>query len=148
MKVFLAADHRGLELKNILRDWLKGEGYETADLGATESDKDDDYPDFGFVLAKKVAAEPGSFGVAVCGSGVGMGIAANKVDGVRAVLAHDVKLAVAAKRDDDVNVISIGTDFISEEQAKGIIKAVLETNFSGAARHRRRIDKITRYENG
>lgn len=148
MKVYLAADHRGLDLKNILSGWLKGEGYEVEDLGAVELDKDDDYPDFGFILAEKVAGEPSSFGVAVCGSGVGMEIAAGKVKGVRAVLAHDAKLTAAARRDDDVNVISIGADFVDEGTAKEIVKAALETSFSGEGRHQRRIDKIAQYENG
>lgn len=148
MTIYLAADHRGLDLKNILRDWLKEEGYEVVDLGAAELDKDDDYPDFGFALAKKVAGERDSFGVAVCGSGVGMEIAAGKVKGVRAVLAHEAKLAAAARRDDNVNIISIGADFVDEETAKEIVKAAIETEFSGQERHQRRIDKITKYENG
>ena len=148
MKVYLAADHRGLDLKNILSGWLVEEGHEVIDLGAVELDKDDDYPDFGFVLADKVAGDPGSFGVAVCGSGVGMSVAAGKVKGVRAVLAHDAKLAAAARRDDDVNIISIGADFVDEGTAKEIVKAALETGFSGEERHQRRIDKIAKYENG
>lgn len=148
MTVYLAADHRGLDLKNVLREWLQQEDYEVVDLGAVELDKDDDYPDLGFALAEKVAGDSGSLGVAVCGSGVGMEVAAGKVKGVRAVLAHDAKLAVAARRDDDVNVISIGADFIEEEQAKEIVKAALETSFSGEERYQRRIDKIKQYEDG
>lgn len=146
MTVYLAADHRGFELKNVLRDWLKEGGYEVVDLGAVELNKDDDYPDFGFALAEKVAGEPGSLGVAVCGSGVGMEVAAGKVKGVRAVLVHDAKLAAAARRDDNVNIISIGADFVDEGTAKEIVKAAIETEFSGEERHRRRIDKIKQYE--
>lgn len=148
MTVYLAADHRGFKLKNALRDWLKGERREVVDLGSLELDKDDDYPDLGITLAEKVAGDSGSLGVAVCGSGVGMAMAAGKVKGARAMVAHQPELAAAGRRDDDVNVISIGADFIDEEKAKKIVKAALETNFSGEERHKRRIEKIRQYENG
>lgn len=148
MTVYLAADHRGLVLKNALRDWLEGEGYEVKDVGAKALDKEDDYPDFGLALGEKVAADISSLGVAVCGSGVGMAMAAGKVKGVRAVAAHDARLVTAARRDDDVNVISLGADFIDEAKARVVVKAALETTFTGEERHKRRIEKIKEYEDG
>lgn len=147
MTVYLAADHRGFELKNALRDWLREEKHKVVDLGALELDKDDDYPDLAITLAEKVTGDWGSLGVAVCGSGVGMAMAAGKVRGARAVAAYQPEPVAAGRRDDDVNVISLGADFINEGRAKTIIKAALETNFSGEERHKRRIEKIRQYEN-
>jgi len=148
MKIYLAADHRGFDLKNKLRDWLNEEGHEVEDFGADKYDEDDDYPDFGIPLAKQVAAsKERCLGVTVCGSGVGMSVVAGKVKGVRAVVASDAAIAKAARRDDDVNVIALGPKFVDFEQAKEIVKAAIETDFSGEERHQRRLDKIADYEN-
>ncbi len=148
MTVYLAADHRGIELKDSLREWLESEGHEVVDVGAKEYNEGDDFPDFGIPLAEKVAGDSGSLGVAICSSGVGMGVVTGKVKGIRAVVANDPELAAAGRRDDDVNVIALGSKYIDAEKAREIVRAALETSFSGAERHRRRIDKITQYENG
>lgn len=148
MTVYLAADHRGFELKNALRGWLESEGHEVVDVGAKEYNEGDDFPDFGIPLAEKVAGDSGSLGVAICGSGVGMAVVAGKIKGIRAVVANDSELAAAGRRDDDVNVIALGSKYLDAEKAREVVKAALETSFSGAERHQRRIDKIARYENG
>lgn len=149
MQVFLGADHRGFELKNILRDWLREEGYEVNDLGAEVLDENDDYPDYGIKVAQAVAEDPANrFGIAVCGSGVGMSVVADKVKGVRAGQIHDPRIAEMARRDNDINVLTLGADFIDSEQAKEVVGAWLKTGFSGEERHVRRIGKINQYENG
>lgn len=148
MTVYLAADHRGFELKNALRGWLESEGHKVVDVGAKEYNEGDDFPDFGIPLAEKVAGDSGSLGVAICGSGVGMAVVAGKIKGIRAVVANDPKLAAAGRRDDDVNVIALGSKYLDAEKAREVVKTALETSFSGAERQQRRIDKIARYENG
>lgn len=148
MTVYLAADHRGFELKNALRGWLESEGHEVVDVGAKEYNEGDDFPDFGIPLAEKVAGDSSSLGVAICGSGVGMAVVAGKIKGIRAVVANDPKLAAAGRRDDNVNVIALGSKYLDAEKAREVVKTALETSFSGAERQQRRIDKIARYENG
>lgn len=147
MHVYITADHNGFELKNILRDWLVGEGHEVTDLGPDEFEKTDDYPDYGVKLAKSIAEDPANnFGIAVCGSGVGMAVVANKINGVRAGLIHDPVIAKAARSDDDINVLALGAQYISEEQAKQVVTAWLNAKFSGEERHTRRINKVKQYE--
>lgn len=144
MEIYLGADHRGFKLKNRLRDWLKEQGHAVVDVGPKEYDKTDDYPDFAFEVAKN--ARDGKLGIVICGSGAGMAVAANKVRGVRAALIHDPELARAAKSDDDINVLALGSDFISEERAKEVVETWLSSQYSGEERHTRRIKKIEEYE--
>ncbi len=147
MHIYLAADHKGFELKNKLKEWLVDEGHEVTDLGADKYDEGDDYPDFGIPLAKQVSAsKEKSLGVTICGSGVGMSVATGKVEGVRSVVVSDAVMAQAARRDDNVNVIALGSDFTDFEKAKEIVKAAIETDFSGEERHKRRVGKIMEYE--
>jgi ribose 5-phosphate isomerase B len=146
MKPYLAADHRGWELKNKLKDWLAAEGHQVTDLGAAEYIENDDYPDYAAALAKAVIGEPEARGIAVCGSGVGVAVAANKIPGIRAALIHDPQIAVAARQDDDINVLALGADFLTLDAVQEVIQAWLTTPFSGEERHRRRIDKIKRLE--
>ncbi len=147
MNIYLAADHNGFELKNQLVEWLKTEGHSVNDLGPTALDPTDDYPDFGIQVAQQVSQDPkGRFGILLCGSGVGMAVVADKVPGIRAALIHDTEIAKAAQRDDDINVLALGADYISFDQAKEVINAWLHTPFSGEERHRRRITKIAEYE--
>lgn len=149
MDIYIGADHRGFTLKEKLREWLQGEGHNVTDVGATQEEADDDYPDYGAKVAEAVAEAPDKRrGVVLCGSGVGMAVVANKVIGTRAALVHDAKLAEAARRDDDINILALGADFISEVAAKGVVTAFLSTPFSGEDRHVRRVQKITTYENG
>lgn len=143
MKIFLGADHRGFALKNELAAWLKGEGYTVEDLGAAEYVADDDYPDYGFAVGKAVAESPRERrGIVVCGSGVGIAVAANKVPGIRAALMHDPAIAAASRNDDDTNVLALGADYLNLETAKEVAMRWLATPFSGEARHQRRINKL------
>lgn len=146
MRIQIAADHNGFEMKNALVAWLQEEGHEVTDLGPSKLDPDDDYPDYGIKVAKAVAADPTQRGIVLCGSGVGMAVVADKVKGIRAGLIHDPKIAAAARNDDDINVLALGVEYISTEQAKEVVKAWLGNNFSGEERHKRRIKKIQQYE--
>jgi ribose 5-phosphate isomerase B len=145
--IYLGADHNGWQMKNELRLWLRDEGYKVVDLGPKEFDKSDDYPDYGFKVATAVATNPtNGLGILLCGSGAGMAVAAGKVAGVRAALMHDAKVARSARQDDDINVLALGAGFIDLVTAKEVIKAWLETDYLGEARHVRRLDKIRNYE--
>ncbi|MDZ4225548.1 MAG: RpiB/LacA/LacB family sugar-phosphate isomerase [Candidatus Andersenbacteria bacterium] len=146
MKVFLAADHRGFTLKEELKSWLEEEGREVVDLGAESLVEDDDYSQYGIKLGEAVEAEPGSFGVGVCGSGIGMAVAANKVRSVRAGLVHDVEIVKIGRSDDNMNVLALGADFISLEQAKEVVRVFLDTAFVNNERHQRRLNEISAYE--
>jgi ribose 5-phosphate isomerase B len=147
MRVHLATDHAGLEFKDELTRHLTGKGYEVVDHGAYEYDAEDDYPAFCIAAAEAVAAEPGSLGVVFGGSGNGEQIAANKVVGVRATLAWSIATAQLAKEHNDANVVGIGARQHTQEEAFAIIEAFLETPFSQAERHIRRIGQIAEYEN-
>lgn len=147
MHIFIAADHNGFEMKNELRDWLTEEGHTVEDLGPTEHDKSDDYPDFGIKVAEAVAQDPDNrYGILLCGSGVGMAVAADKVRGIRAALIHDPEIASAAQRDDDINIVALGAEYIDIDTAKKVIMNWLTTPFSKEERHVRRIGKIINYE--
>lgn len=147
MKIYIAADHNGFEMKNEIADWLRNQKHDVTDFGADEFDKGDDYPDYGIKVAEAVAKDPDNrYGVLVCGSGVGMAVIADKVPGIRAALVHDPKIAEAAQRDDDINVLALGADYIDANRAQDVILHWLNTPFSGEERHERRIQKISDYE--
>lgn len=147
MEIYLGADHRGFALKEQLKSWLERQGHKVVDLGATNLEVTDDYPDFALSVAEAVAAEPDArLGIVICGSGAGMDVAANKVRGIQASLIHDAKMAVAARRDDGLNVLALGADFISLEQAQAVIESFITTGVSADARHVRRRNKIADYE--
>lgn len=139
--VALAADHAGFELKNLLRDELKASGYPVVDLG-TNGPESVDYPDFGRRLAEQVAGGQARFGIAVCGSGIGISIAANRVTGCRAALVHDALTARLARDHNDANVLAMGARVIGVDTAKDCMKIFLETPFSGGERHARRVAKL------
>jgi ribose 5-phosphate isomerase B len=140
--IYLGADHRGFELKNKIKKFLEELGYECEDLGAFEYDKDDDYPDFAKAVARKVIESSKNRGILICGSGVGIAIAANKIKGIRAGAILKPEQARATVNDEDLNILSLSADYLSEDQAKEIVKTFLETKFSGEPRHKRRINKI------
>lgn len=143
MQIYLGADHRGFELKEKLKEWLKDHGYHVEDLGAHKIEPEDDYPDYAIAVAKKVAESPEeNRGVLLCGSGAGMAIAANKIRGIRAAVAWNEQSAGHARTDDDVNIIAIAADWTPPEQAREIVKTFLETPFSAEERHVRRLGKI------
>lgn len=147
MKIFLGADHRGFELKEKLKEWLATKGHEVHDLGAHRLKPDDDYPDFAISVAEKVAPDPENHrGILLCGSGVGMDVVANKVRGIRASVAWSVDAAAHARSHNDANIISIPADWTPPEAAAEIVRAFLETPFSGEGRHIRRIEKIAKIE--
>ncbi|MDB5187716.1 MAG: Ribose 5-phosphate isomerase [Candidatus Kaiserbacteria bacterium] len=142
MIVHIGSDHRGFTLKESLKKYLSDNGHTVTDWGAITYVLDDDYPVYGKAVANAVAKDTTSMGIVICGSGGGISIAANKVPGIRAVLAHDETLARAVRNDDDANVLALGADSISAEHAHDIVAAFLNTPFSADARHVRRINEI------
>jgi ribose 5-phosphate isomerase B len=142
----VAADHGGFELKEYLLTWLKERGYEIIDFGNNTYKPDDDYPDYILPLAHALRAGDIWRAIAVCGSGVGASIAANKVLGVRACLIHDSFSAHQGVEDDDLNMICLGGRVIGNAFAKELIKIFLSAEFSGAERHRRRLEKVKAIE--
>lgn len=148
MRVYLAADHAGFELKSHLLKALGEQGYEVVDVGAHEYDAQDDYVSFCVDAAEQVVANPGSLGVVIGGSGNGEQIAANKVKGARAALAWNIDTAKLAREHNDALLVGIGARQHTTEEATEIVSAFLETKFSGEPRHQRRIDQVSAYENG
>ncbi|HWC23557.1 MAG TPA: ribose-5-phosphate isomerase [Flexivirga sp.] len=146
MRVHIGGDHAAYELQRALVTWLAEEGHDVVDHGAREYDELDDYPVFVLRAAEAVAAEPDSLGVVLGGSGNGEQMAANKVKGVRAALCYNSELAQLARQHNNAQVISIGGRFNTVEESKEMIKVFLETPFSGADRHQRRIDMVGDYE--
>ena len=146
MRIHIAADHAGFELKAALVEHLTAGGHDVVDHGAHEYDALDDYPAFCFSAGEAVVAEPGSLGIVLGGSGNGEQIAANKVRGVRAALAWDVDTATLARTHNDANVISVGARKHSVDDAIALVEAFLAEPFSGDDRHQRRIDQLAAYE--
>jgi ribose 5-phosphate isomerase B len=145
MRVFIAADHGGYELKEVLKSYLGDKGIKVIDVGNSEYDPNDDYPDFVLPLSEKVSKE-GGVGIVIGMSGNGEQIAANKVEGIRAALCASSKLAKKAREDNHANVLALGADFIDETTAKETVDTFLKTEFSKEERHVRRVKKITSYE--
>ncbi len=148
MKIGIAVDHGGFNLKEIVIDHLRKKGHEVIDFGAFAYDASDDYPDFVVPLSKAVAEKTVERGIAVCGSGVGANIAANKVPGVRAALITDPFSARQGVEDDDLNLVCIGGRVLGNSLALELVDIFLEARFSGAERHRRRLKKINDMEGG
>ncbi|MBD2758442.1 ribose-5-phosphate isomerase [Yimella sp. cx-573] len=146
MRVHIGGDHAAFELQRALVDWLGEEGHEVVDHGPKEYDELDDYPVFVLRAAEAVAADPGSLGIVLGGSGNGEQMAANKVEGIRAALAYSTELAQLAREHNDAQIVSLGGRFHTQEQAQAIVKVFLETPFSGADRHQRRIDMVEKYD--
>lgn len=146
MKVFLGADHRGFARKEALKPWLASRGYEVVDCGNAVLDRADDYPDFSFAVADAVIQDPSARGIVLCGSGVGVTIAANKVRGARCCSGISVAEVKRGREDDDLNILAISADYTPERRAKEMIEAFLTTLFIGDDRHRRRLGKIAARE--
>lgn len=140
MRIAIASDHAAIELKATLRDWLLEEGHEVADLGP-ETAESVDYPDFGYDLAAVVAEGTADFGVALCGSGIGISIAVNRNAGARCALVSEPLSAELARTHNDANVIAMGARLIGPEMAKACLAAFLDAEFAGG-RHQRRVDKL------
>ena len=143
----IAADHGSFELKQYLLGVLRAAGYQVTDFGDLQTQPDDDYPDFVVPLARAVSAGIVERGIAICGSGVGASIAANKVAGVRACLIHENFSAKQGVEDDDLNLICLGGLVVGHETARALVQTFLTAHFSGAERHRRRLAKIAALEN-
>ncbi len=146
MKIGIAADHGGYELKEIIHTFLLKAEYEVVDFGAYKSDDKDDYPDFVVPLAKAVAASEVERGIAICGSGVGASVVANKVAGIRAALINDYFSAHQGVEDDDMNIICLGGRVTGFASAEELVSAFLKATFIGAERHLRRLQKIKEQE--
>ncbi len=147
MRVGLAADHEGFALKEQLATALREAGCESVDFGARDLTAGDDYPDYVAPLAKAVAGGEVERGIAICGSGVGVCVAANKVPGVRAGLCHDHFSAHKGVEDDDMNVLCLGSQVVGPALAWELTQSFLAARFSGAERHRRRLTKVAALEN-
>src|SRR5271166_3648917 len=146
MKVGIAADHGGYEMKQKIYILLCAGGHQVVDFGNKLYDSDDDYPDFAIPLAQAVASGDVDRGVLVCGSGVGASVAANKLAGVRAAVCHDNYSARQGVEDDDLNMICFGGRTMGIAVAWDCAKSFLDARFSGADRHRRRLAKVTQLE--
>ncbi|MBI4898672.1 MAG: ribose 5-phosphate isomerase B [Actinobacteria bacterium] len=144
MKIAVASDHAGFDLKQLIAGALRELGHEVEDFG-TDSDDSVDYPDFAAPAARAVASGDMERGVIVCGSGVGVAIVANKIDGARAVNAHDPLEAEMSRKHNDANVLTLSGQRVAPEAALTIVRRFLETPFEGG-RHARRIEKITALE--
>jgi len=145
-RIGVAADHGGFELKEYICSMLREAHYEMVDFGDNQPKPDDDYPDFVVPLARAVTRGEVDRGVAICGSGVGACIAANKVPGVRASLIHEHFSARQGVEDDDMNVICLGGRVVANTFAWELVRTFLHARFSGAERHRRRLAKLVRLE--
>ena len=145
MKIAIGTDHAGLTLKRAIKRLLEESGHQVVDFG-TDSTEPVDYPDFALKVAEAVSRGEADLGIFPCGSGLGPAIAANKVPGIRAVTCHDVYSARSARRDNDANLLTMGERVIGVGLALEVVKAWLEEPFSGAERHRRRLDKIAEAE--
>lgn len=146
MRVHLGCDHAGYELVQHLQEHLSQAGYEVVNHGPKEYDPQDDYPAFCIATGQAVVDDPGSLGVVVGGSGNGEQIAANKVDGVRAILAWNLETARLGRQHNDANIISVGSRQHTVDEATSFVDAFLEEPFSNNPRHQRRIDEMTAYE--
>lgn len=165
MKVFLASDHTGLELKEHLKEFLSSKEYEVEDCGAYEYDKDDDYPDFIAKAAEGVSRNRGSFGVVIGGSGQGEAMTANKELGIRCALFYAPAIPATAvdisgrestdpfeiikltRQHNNANMLSLSARFLTFEESEQAVLLFLETPFSGEERHQRRVEKIAKLEN-
>ncbi|WP_221391631.1 RpiB/LacA/LacB family sugar-phosphate isomerase [Dyadobacter sp. NIV53] len=142
MKIGIAADHGGYELKESLHTFLTSKGYEVQDFGAFELDSADDYPDFVIPLSKAIVSGEVERGIAVCGSGVGASVAANKIKGVRAALINDHFSAHQGVEDDNLNMLCLGGRVTGAMAAQELVTAFLGAEFTGEERHMRRLGKV------
>ena len=142
-RIAIASDHAGFALKSKVKGWLQSDGHEVIDLG-TDSTESVDWPDYGRRLGEAVAAEEGMLGVAVCGSGIGIAIAANKVHGARAATCMNGLMARLTRAHNDANILALGERLIGEAAARECLDEFLKTEFEGG-RHQRRVDKLEQH---
>ena len=146
MEIGIAADHGGFELKKIVKSFLENQGFTIKDYGAYQLDLADDFPDFIIPLARAVASKEVIKGIALCGSGVGAAVAANKIAGVRAALINDYFSAHQGVEDDDMNIICLGGRVTAFAAAEEFITAFLNAKYVAAERFERRLEKIRKLE--
>ena len=142
MIVAVGTDHGGFGLKTVVIETIRDSGHEVLDCGAFELEPGDDYPDFAAQVARAVAEGRATRGVLICGSGVGASIAANKFVGIRCALCHDTFSAHQGVEDDSMNVIALGARVVGPSLAAEIVAVFLRAKFSGAERHKRRLEKV------
>jgi ribose 5-phosphate isomerase B len=147
MKISIGADHAGYEMKRELIEFIENLGHSIHDVGTFEPDKPDDYPDYATLVAEDLRSGQAERGVLVCGSGVGVSIAANKFKGIRAAMCHDHYSAHQGVEHDDMNVLVLGARIIGPMLAQDATKAFLNAKFSGEERHVRRVNKVKGIEN-
>ncbi|HKW63565.1 MAG TPA: ribose 5-phosphate isomerase B [Candidatus Acidoferrum sp.] len=143
-RIAIGSDHAGFSVKETIRKHLEDAGYLVSDLG-TSSEESVDYPDYGKAVGERVVSRQADLGIAVCGTGIGISIAANKVPGIRAALAHDVNTARLAREHNDANVLALGGRIVTAEAAIEMVQVFLNAAYLGG-RHQRRLDKITEIE--
>jgi len=144
--IYLGADHAGFNLKESIKAYMQKQKLRSVDLGAHEYYKDDDYPEYAEMVAKKVAKSPKARGILLCGTGNGMAIAANKIKGIRAAVAWDSYSAKKAAEDDAANILALPARDITEQLAIAAVQAYLSAQPSTASRHKRRVDKIRKLD--
>ena len=145
MKIAIGSDHGGYALKKELLPLLEEMDVEFVDFGCHD-ESSCDYPDYAFMVAEAVADGTYDYGILVCGTGIGISIAANKVDGIRCALCTDATMARLTREHNDANVLAMGGRIVGAELAKDIVRAFLQTPFSQGARHQKRVDKIMAYK--
>ena len=143
MRIAIASDHAAVALKATLGTWLREQGYSVTDLGP-HAHESVDYPDYGFAIARAIEAGSADFGIALCGSGIGISIAVNRSPAARCALVSEPFSAKLARRHNDANVIAMGARLIGEDMAKSCIHAFLETEFEGG-RHQARVAKLSHF---
>jgi ribose 5-phosphate isomerase B len=146
MKIAVAADHAGYPLKQIVLDDLRVTGHNATDLGTHDPTPDDDYPDFAELVCETVRRGDAERAVVICGSGVGVTVAANKFPGIRAGLCHDHYSAHQGVEHDDMNVLCLGARIVGREVAREIVRAFVSAQFTGEERHVRRLHKVKAIE--
>jgi ribose 5-phosphate isomerase B len=145
MKIVIGADHAGFQMKNAVGDLLRSLGHTVLDVGAF-NENPSDYPDFAVLVGKAVLEGKGERGVLICGSGVGVSVAANKIKGIRAAVCHDTYSAHQGVEHDDMNVLVLGSRVIGPKLAEDLVKAFLGANFTNEERHKRRLAKVAAIE--
>ena len=145
MKIVIGSDHAGFQLKNAMGDLLRSLGHTVIDVGAY-NDNPSDYPDFAVLVGNAVLEGKGERGILICGSGVGVSVAANKIKGIRAAVCHDTYSAHQGVEHDDMNVLVLGSRVIGPKLAEDLVKAYLGANFTNEERHKRRLAKVKAIE--
>lgn len=147
MKVYIGADHRGVDFKKKITKILNAQGYVVVDIGARESEKNCDYPKVAYKVATEVAQSKDGRGILVCMSGIGQAIAANKVKGAYAALCYNAEAAALSRRHNNANILVLGAKFVKSKELPGILTTWMETEFEGG-RHERRFNQIKKIEQG